>query len=34
MMFGHAFVPLMIGLAVAMGYDRVVGISISLLGAA
>ncbi|USS40302.1 AbgT family transporter [Thermococcus aggregans] len=29
-----AFVPLMIGLAVAMGYDRVVGISISFLGAA
>ena len=28
-----AFIPLMIGLAVALGYDRVVGISISFLGA-
>ncbi|MCY0868346.1 MAG: hypothetical protein OWQ48_03835 [Desulfurococcus sp.] len=27
-----AFVPLMIGLGVAMGYDRVVGISISFVG--
>lgn len=29
-----AFIPLMVGLAVALGYDRVVGISISFLGAA